>query len=180
MMKLTLYCAIIAVLGCTSAAAQELPDSPYAGFEQPPIKALSAQQIADLRAGRGMSLALAAELNGFPGPLHVLELARGLDLTDAQRVAVEQLMANMKAETVPLGERLIGQEADLDRLFANRTVTLSSLAAVTDTIGATQAALRQAHLKYHLATVEILTADQMRRYGQLRGYGGTEKHPGHH
>ena len=43
------------------------------------IKALSDQQIADLGAGRGMGLALAAELNGYPGPSHVLELADKLD-----------------------------------------------------------------------------------------------------
>jgi Spy/CpxP family protein refolding chaperone len=179
-MKLLFCSAIIALVGSTFAPAQEAPKSPYADFEQRPIKALSAQQIADLRAGRGMSLALAAELNGFPGPVHVLELAQGLDLTDEQRAAMEQLMARMKAETVPLGEHLIAQEADLDQLFAARTVTPESLTAATDAIGATQASLRQAHLKYHLATVKVLTADQMRRYAELRGYGGPEQHPGHH
>ena len=48
---------------------------PYAGMQARPIKALSEQQVADLAAGRGMGLALAAELNGYPGPSHVLELA---------------------------------------------------------------------------------------------------------
>jgi len=80
-MKPILCLAIVGLFGLTYAIAQESARSPYAGFEQRPIKALSTQQIADLRAGREMSLALAAELNGFPGPLHVLELARGLDLT---------------------------------------------------------------------------------------------------
>jgi hypothetical protein len=41
---------------------------PYAGLEARAIKALSEQQIADLEAGRGMGMALAAELNGYPGP----------------------------------------------------------------------------------------------------------------
>jgi hypothetical protein len=31
------------------------PATPYAGYQQHPIKALSEQQIADLRAGRGTS-----------------------------------------------------------------------------------------------------------------------------
>ena len=53
-------------------------ETPYAGFEKRAIKALSEQQIADLRAGRGMTLALAAELNGYPGPVHVLEHAEQL------------------------------------------------------------------------------------------------------
>jgi Spy/CpxP family protein refolding chaperone len=179
-MKLVLCSAIVGLVELTYAIAQEATRSPYAGFEQRPIKALSAQQIADLRAGRGMSLALAAELNGFPGPLHVLELAQGLGLADDQRAAMEQLMAKMKAETMPIGERLIAQEADLDQLFAERTISPATLATATEAIGATQAALRQAHLKYHLATAEVLTADQMRRYAELRGYIGSERHPGHH
>ena len=78
-----------------------MPNSPS------PVKALSEQQTADLRAGRGMGLALAAELNGYPGPLHVLELADQLDLTADQRSKVQQLFDAMKAEAMPLGSRLI-------------------------------------------------------------------------
>src|SRR5581483_11779332 len=44
--------------------------APYAGLQHRAVKALSDQQLADLRAGRGMGLALAAELNGYPGPIH--------------------------------------------------------------------------------------------------------------
>ena len=40
------------------------PAQPYAGMQTRQIKALSAEQIADLKAGRGMGLAMAAELNG--------------------------------------------------------------------------------------------------------------------
>ena len=61
--------------------------APYAGQQQRQIKALSEQQVADLRAGRGMGLALAGELNGYPGPLHVIELADRLQLGDDQRTA---------------------------------------------------------------------------------------------
>lgn len=39
---------------------------PYSGIEQRAIKSLSDEQISDLRAGRGMGFALAAELNGYP------------------------------------------------------------------------------------------------------------------
>ena len=152
------------------AAAQ--PQQPYAGLEMRPIKALSEPQIADLRAGRGMGLALAAELNGYPGPLHVLELAKALELSEAQRAKTQALFEAMKAETVPLGERLIAEETALDRQFAGKTVTEASLAAATQAIGATQAALRAAHLKYHLATAAALTPVQVQRYAELRGYAG--------
>lgn len=86
----------------------------------------------------------------------------------------------MKAEAVPIGERLIREEADLDRLFSTRAVTPASLSAATEAIGATQAALRKAHLSYHLSTVAELTLDQVRRYGELRGYADAKAHPGRH
>ena len=85
----------------------------------------------------------------------------------------------MTAEVVPLGERLIAEEATLDRKFASRAVTPASLDAATADIGRTQAALRAAHLRYHLTTVEVLTPEQVRRYGELRGYGsGAGRHRG--
>src|SRR2546425_6382198 len=71
---------------------------PYAGLETRTVKALSEQQIADLRAGRGMGLALAAELNGYPGPLHVLELGDQIGLSDTQRERMRELFAAMQAE----------------------------------------------------------------------------------
>ncbi|MBJ6128411.1 Spy/CpxP family protein refolding chaperone [Microvirga splendida] len=117
-----------------------------------------------------MGLALPAELNGYPGPVHVLELGEKLALTGEQRTRVEELHAAMKGETVPLGERLIAQETDLDRQFATKSVTSASLQAATADIGATQGALRGAHLRYHLSTLDVLTPEQVRRYSELRGY----------
>src|SRR5262245_55058126 len=161
--------ALLALIAFAPAALAQ-SQQPYAGLEARPIKALSEQQIADLRAGRGMGLALAAELNGYPGPMHVLEMADALDLSGQQRTKMQELFAAMKTEAIPLGERLIAQEAELDKAFANKTITPASLAASTEAIGATQAALRQTHLKYHLSTVEVLTPAQSRRYAELRGY----------
>jgi hypothetical protein len=106
--------------------------TPYAGLEQRIVKALSAEQMADLRAGRGMSLALAAELNGYPGPLHVLELADRLSLSDAQRARTQALFDEMKREAVQIGETLIEQETELDRQFSARNITPAALTAQTD------------------------------------------------
>jgi hypothetical protein len=90
----------------------------------------------------------------------------------------------MKAEIVPLGERLIAQETDLDCQFARMKVTPSSLQAATAEIAATQSALRFAHLRYHLTTLDVLTPEQARLYGELRRYGGPGGHghgrKGHH
>ena len=160
----------------TSAHAQ----TPYAGMQSRPIKALSEQQVADLNAGRGMGLALAAELNGYPGPSHVLELADKLELSSDQRVSMQRLFDAMKAEAMPIGARLIEQEAELDRQFAARTVTPESLKASTAAVAATQGILRETHLKYHLSTGSILTPAQMTKYAELRGYGGGHKRHHHH
>jgi hypothetical protein len=164
-------------LALTAAAAAQSAQ-PYAGMQARPLKALSAEQIADLKAGRGMGLALAAELNGYPGPSHVLELAGALDLNEAQQARVQALFAAMQAETAPLGEALIARESELDRQFATHAITPASLATAMDTIGAGQAKLRTAHLQYHLTTLDLLTPAQVQRYRELRGYAGAA--PGAH
>ncbi len=156
---------------------------PYAGPEERPIKALSAQRVEDLRAGRGMGFALAAELNGHSGPLHVLEHADTLGLSPSQRESVQGQFDAMRAEAIPLGERLIEQEAELDRMFATRTIRPATLGGATAAIAETEGALRAVHLRYHLSMVELLTPEQVRRYGELRGYLGqhgtqTQEHRG--
>jgi Spy/CpxP family protein refolding chaperone len=152
--------------------------SPYAGMQHRRIKALSDQQIADLRAGRGMGLAMAAELNGYPGPMHVLELADALKLSDEQRSRTRALFDAMKAETIPIGEKLIVEEMALDRLFAEQRVTRGTLDETTSRIAAAQGELRAAHLRYHLAMVDVLSPAQIAQYVELRGYTRGGHHGG--
>jgi Spy/CpxP family protein refolding chaperone len=171
---------LVAMVGVSRAQEHAPAATPYAGLERRTIKALSAEQIADLRAGRGMALALVAELNGYPGPAHVLELSRQLELTDAQRARVEALFAAMKLEAIPIGERLIAEEAALDQQFATHSITPASLPTNVDAIATTQAALRAAHLKYHLSMLEVLTPAQIRRYAELRGYASPDAAPRGH
>ena len=144
--------------------------SPYGGMQMRPIKALSDH----------MGLALPAELNDYPGPAHVLELADKLELSSDQRARVQSLFDAMKAEAVPLGARLLDQEAALDQQFASHSITPETLKAATAQIGVTQAELRNTHLKYHLQTTQILTHDQMQRYAVLRGYGSSVPMHQHH
>ena len=78
---------------------------------------------------------------------------------------------------------MIAAETDLDRQFAARMITPISLEAATNAIGVTQAKLRAAHLKYHLSMLEVLTAEQVRRYNELRSYASatpTGHTPGMH
>lgn len=174
-MKVVTVASAVLALASTTSLAQ----SPYAGMQTRPIKALSTQQIDDLRAGRGMGLALAAELNGYPGPSHVLELSEKLALSPAQRQRIQELFESMKAEATPIGARLIEQETALDQQFASRSITPDALKDATVKIGMTQAELRNAHLKYHLETAQILSPDQMKQYAELRGYV-SDAPAGHH
>jgi hypothetical protein len=170
----------LAALAAIATAAAQQPAQPYAGLQARQIRALSAEQIADFTAGRGMGLALAAELSGYPGPLHVLELADRLALTDIQRAAIQRQYDSMKAEAIELGRRLIAAEQELDRAFADRTITPERLHAATQTAAALSGELRSTHLRYHLATAAVLNAEQIRRYAELRGYVGARAAPSGH
>jgi hypothetical protein len=166
-MKALLMAASLSLIGLGAASAQPT----YAGMQTRSVKALSDQQVGDLLEGRGMGLALAAELNGYPGPAHLLELADKLDLTAEQRDHVRDLFVAMKQEAVPVGNRLLDQEAKLDHQFADRTVTEESLQKSVSEIALTQGELRATHLKYHLSARSILNDEQLRKYAELRGYG---------
>ena len=168
-----------ALLACTlaslplAAAAQ----SPYVGETSRAIKSLSSGDVADYLAGNGMGLAKAAELNGYPGPAHVLALAEPLGLTGPQRANTQAVFARMQAEARSLGERLVAEERALDRAFADHTMTPDALAAATASIAALQGRLRDVHLRAHLEQVRILTPGQVARYATLRGY--TDAQPAH-
>ena len=153
--------------------AQAQQPSPYRGLETRTIKALSEDEIADLRAGRGMRMALAAELNGYPGPAHVLEMGEQLNLMAPQRARIQGLFDQMKAEAIPLGEEYVRLESDLDRQFVRQTATEDSVASTTAALGQIQGALRNVHLKFHLHVLQVLTPEQTRRYSELRGYSSS-------
>ena len=79
--------AALLVLAPQIAGAQH---GSYSGQERREIKALSADETKQYLSGAGMGHARAAELNGFPGPMHVLELADKLQLSSSQHEAVLQ------------------------------------------------------------------------------------------
>jgi hypothetical protein len=144
--------------------------TPYAGQEARTIKALSDQEISDYLAGKGMGLAKAAELNGYPGPAHVLENSHALNLTPDQEAATQALFHQMQQKAAQLGMQLIDEERKLDQLFASSAITSQTLAATLAAIGQLQAQIRQTHLETHLAQVLILNSGQVARYKLLRGY----------
>jgi Spy/CpxP family protein refolding chaperone len=160
-------------------ASNVLAASPYAGEEVRDIKALSAEDVDAYLTGQGMGFAKAAELNGYAGPKHVLELAGELDLTPEQRTRTQALFVSMQAKAVASGRQLVDEERKLDRLFANTRITRDSLQESVARIGALQADVRAAHLEAHLEQVKILTPEQRANYLRLRGYHASGAHHSH-
>ena len=171
-----------ALAACASSAAGTSA-APYAGQQSRGIKALSSEDVEGYLAGKGMGFAKAAELNGYPGPSHVLELASKLGLSEEQRSKTETLFRSMQARAAAAGRELVDAEGRLDQLFASRAVTPEAMSGTLSEIGALQAKLRSAHLEAHLAQVKILSATQVAEYVRLRGYESPpapHEHRGHH
>jgi Spy/CpxP family protein refolding chaperone len=156
-----------------------LAASPYAGQQTRTIKSLSQQEIADYLDGKGMGFAKAAELNGYPGPAHVLELAEQLGLTLAQKSRTEEIFSRMQARARELGMRLVAEERTLDELFASKSISPQSLATSVNSIASLQSELRATHLQAHLEQTEVLTTAQKAKYWQLRGYASADSRPHH-
>jgi Spy/CpxP family protein refolding chaperone len=171
---------ILAVCALAGPVLADAPMAPYAGQQTRPIKALSAEDIASLLKGEGMGMAKAAELNGYPGPLHVLTLAKELKLTESQREQIQTIFDRMSAAAKPLGAELVERERVLNQLFAKGDITVDRLAANTAAIAERQGRLRSIHLAAHLETRALLNPDQIALYQQLRGYDGDPDGSKHH
>jgi len=169
-LRMLVACGLVAA-GISGVRAET---SPYAGMQNRGLKALSEQQIEDLRGGRGMGFALAAELNSYPGPAHVLELARALNLFEGQHDRTRLLLEEMRNTAVPLGNEVLVKEAELDQAFAGGRIDDAGLHRILADIGRLQGELRYTHLKYHLAMRGVLSPDQIATYDRLRGYNSTQ------
>jgi Spy/CpxP family protein refolding chaperone len=148
--------------------------SPYVGLESRKIPAVSPEREKGLLAGAGIGYAMAAELNGHPGPKHVLEMSEQLALTEAQRAAAQASFERMRTDAVALGEQILAAEELLNRRFAHRHIDEATLAELTSQIATLEGKLRFVHLRAHLETDALLTEAQRQRYVELRGYGKSE------
>lgn len=155
-----------------SVSAMGQPANPYAGQQTREIKALSQVEIEGYLDGKGMGQAKAAELNAYPGPKHVLDLADALELTAEQRRRTRAIFERMHEEAVRLGERIVERERDLDRAFADGDVDKQRLESTLAELGKLKGRLRYTHLAAHLDQRTLLTEGQIEAYQELRGYGG--------
>lgn len=164
-----LLCWLVAV--SPAAVAQHAHQhSPYAGLPSSGVASLSVEELESLTNGAGMGLARAGELNHYPGPKHVLELADSLRLTDQQRSQVEAMFESMLERARALGREIIDAERTLSRRFEHGHIDSATLDSLTGEIAQRMGRLRYTHLATHLALKDILTAEQVATYDRLRGY----------
>lgn len=161
--------ALAVTLGVAAHAAGER-SIPYAGLESRDIKGLSEQEVAELTMGKGMGMALPAELNGHPGPLHVLELADKLGLSPDQRHRTQTAMTRMRKRAIALGKDILNLEKALEAEFRAPHPKAERVESLTGEIGRLRGALRAVHLVAHLEMNRILDARQKISYAQHRGY----------
>ena len=172
----------IMIAGCLAAAslnAQEMDhsqhhhtmdQSPYVDRKALPIKALTQETLDAYKNGTGGGMAVAAELNGYPGPRHILDMSDQLNLNADQKAKVQAIYDHMHAAAVKLGQDIIDREKKLDDAFARGSATDAEVQSLTAEIARLQGTLRYTHLAAHVAAKSLLTADQIKRYNEARGY----------
>lgn len=166
---LTIFISIVPI-----AVSSQSQKSKYVGQETRDIKSLSDSDREELSKGQGWGLAKAAELNGVPGPAHVLELKQEISLDPEQVTKIKRLYQDMKNRAIPLGIKFIELERVLNNHFADRSITDEKLHESLEQIAQTQKQLRYVHLSMHLKTADLLTREQIDLYNKLRGYSSDD------
>lgn len=151
--------------------------NPYQGQQTRAITSLSSEDVNALENGEGWGLAKPAEFNGVPGPAHLLELADEIGLSAAQTQQITKLFNDMKAQAIALGHEYIASERAIDEYFRTGKFSDRALRDVVDQAEQARANLRFLHLSYHHKTLDIVSAEQVAKYNELRGYSQTLADP---
>jgi len=164
---MTTIVATAGLLGTASSVSWGQHGHGHEGGHQA-AEACSAEFDKVVGEGRGFGLAFAADQNGYPGPLHVLELKDRLKLTADQEAKAQALLHAMFVESKPKSARLLEAEAKLRRLFADRAADDAAVRAAVAEVERARSEVRLVHLLTHLKTRELLSEDQRRIYHEAR------------
>jgi len=136
------------------------------------IPGLGADEIVELREGGGMGLARVADVQGYPGPRHVLDAwaAGSLPLSKEQVTQVQEIVRAMELEARRVGGLVLDSERELALAFGSGAIDVTSLRPRLERIAALRGELRAVHLDAHLATRAVLHPAQLARYAELRGH----------
>lgn len=81
-----------------------------------------------------MAMALPAELNRYPGPIHVLDNEAALGLPAGQKDTLGQQMAAMRVAAISLGEQIIARESVLEAHFRSGAADAGTIDRITSDI----------------------------------------------
>ncbi len=96
----------VTVAGFSNSQATSSHQS-YAGQQQRAIKALSPDDIDGYLKGKGMGFAKSAELNHYPSPLHLRQMAAEINLTAKQLADIAPIETRMKVAAKRLGRIIL-------------------------------------------------------------------------
>ena len=155
--------------------------APHHNTSGPEIPGLGAGEVAELLEGHGMNQARVAEIQGYPGPRHVLDAwdAGTLPLSSEQVTRVQEIARTMASEARRVGGLVLDTERELALAFRDGGIDAMNLRGRVERIAALRGELRVVHLRAHLETRAVLDPAQIARYAELRGYaldGGTPRH----
>jgi Spy/CpxP family protein refolding chaperone len=166
-MKSAITVAIVAVALTAGGALAQHGGQQHSVQGQQVAKACIDEFNAVVGSGRGFGLAFAADQNGYPGPMHILELKNQLKLTPDQEAKARELQAAVMAEQ-PKSTQLLEAERKLERLFADRAANEAAVQAAVAEVERARAEVRLVHLLAHLRTRDLLTEEQRRIYHEAR------------
>jgi len=123
--------------------------------------------------GRGFGMAFVADQQGYPGPLHVLELKDRLKLTPEQETKAQVLLTAMFAGSRPKSAQLLDAERRLRKLFADGKADEAGVKTAIAEVERARSEVRMTHMLFHLKTRDLLSDEQRRLYHETR-WGGRE------
>jgi Spy/CpxP family protein refolding chaperone len=132
--------------------------------------------IESLENSEGAGMASYADLNGYPGPKHILDMQEKLNLSEEQLKDVQSIFEAMKENAQAKGEAIIAKEVELEQLFRLGKATESEAKTLSRTIGTLRGELRAVHLTAHVQAKQVLTKEQVTTYNSIRNNMRQPKH----
>jgi hypothetical protein len=129
--KYFLLASVISLVSVTTVFAQQHQHgeqhnnfrSPYAEQLDSPVRGLSSEEVNNLLNGKGAGYARMAELNGYPGLRHVLDLSSHLNLSSQQEKEIQAAFNLMQSQAKRIGKTIVSKEQELSESFASGKIT---------------------------------------------------------
>lgn len=132
-----------------------------------------------LEKSEGAGMAFYADINGYPGPKHVLEMQEALKLTDDQFKDISAIIDEMRENARAMGVLIIAKEQELESSFRQGKASESHTKQLATEIGSLRGALRSVHLTAHIQARSVLTKEQIATYMALRHKEHNQKKGSH-